>query len=318
MSGYPKSRNGPAQGTSIRFWGLAGLRGLSCMGVCLLGSCVWGSPGPVGKFEETAAFPAQATLGSATSIDSLSLSEEIPDENENVETYLDENCEDENQDSTEEDSSALIEWQESHGDQCYKSQRYRGFCQGPRRVPVPFGAEAALAQELGLGKLRTMYQLLAEPPDPNWVAAAFAETDDKKLMWPLPQGKYLRGYGMVGEGRNRHLHKGVDIGAEEGTLFFAVRDGIVAYSDNAIRGYGNLLAVIHPDGSVALYSHARALYLFAGQKVKRGQVLGEIGHTGFAQRPHLHFEYRVKGRPTSLRDKFEEHSNGSAIADNSR
>lgn len=318
MSSYPKSRNGPYKGMSIRFRVLATVCWLSCMGVCLAGSCVSGSPGPAGTFEGTTALSAQAPLHSATAAGSLCLADEIPDDNENIETYLDENSENENQDGLEEDSSALIEWRESRGDQCYTSKRNRGFCQGPRRVPVPYGAEAALAQELGLGERKTMYRLLAERPDPSWVAAAGAETDDEKLLWPIPEGKFLRGYGMVSKGRNRHLHKGVDIGAEEGTLFYAVREGIVAYSDNAIRGYGNLLAVIHADGSVALYSHARALYLFAGQIVKRGQVLGEIGHTGFAQRSHLHFEYRVKGRPTSLRDKFEERSNRSAMADTSQ
>jgi hypothetical protein len=305
MSSYPTSRIIPNKGIKGRFSVLAAAYCMGYMMACLSVSCVWGSPDKGGKLEGTTALSTQVPSRSATSVGAPCLSDEIPDEEENIETFLDENGR--NKAGSQEDGSALIEWRESYGDQCYKSKRNRGFCQGPRRVPKAYGTEAALAQELGLGEHRTMYRLLAEAPEPSWVAAAGAKTNIEKLLWPIPEGKVLRGYGKVGKGRNRHLHKGIDIGAEEGTLFYAVTDGIVAYSDNAIRGYGNLLAVVHPDRSVALYSHARALYLFAGQMVRRGQVLGEVGHTGFAQCSHLHFEYRIKGRPTDLQGKFAEY-----------
>jgi murein DD-endopeptidase MepM/ murein hydrolase activator NlpD len=110
--------------------------------------------------------------------------------------------------------------------------------------------------------------------------------------------------------RSHHDHEGIDIAAPEGSAIRAVQNGLVVYSDNALTGYGNLVIVLHKDGSVALYAHCRSTFVFAGQRVERGQVLGEIGHTGFAQGPHLHFEYRVNGY---ARDPLE-HFNDDFIA----
>lgn len=197
-----------------------------------------------------------------------------------------------------------IEWLPSRGYECYRSKRHKGFCQGPRRVPKPNGPEATFAKRLGLGEIKTAWQLLLKAPNSRWVEAARAKGVARDLRWPLPNAKVIRGFGKVGRGKRAHFHKGIDFSAEEKAPFYAVSDGIVAYADNEVRGYGNLLAVVHPDGSVAFYSHARALHLFAGQRVERGQVLGEIGHTGYARCAHLHFEYRVNGRPINARTKF--------------
>jgi murein DD-endopeptidase MepM/ murein hydrolase activator NlpD len=214
-----------------------------------------------------------------------------------------------NEEEEMEQNSAAVEWLESRGNECYRSKQNSGFCQGPLRVPKPHGSEAALADELGLGQVDTVSRLLTDSPEKSWVQAAAYEEEDEiviedKLLWPVPDGIRLRGYGKVGSGRRRHLHKGIDIGAEEGALIFAVERGIVAYSNNQIRGYGNLLVIVHPDASVAFYAHTRALYVFAGQRVRRGQLIGEVGRTGFARAPHLHFEYRKKGRPVNLGDVF--------------
>ena len=91
-------------------------------------------------------------------------------------------------------------------------------------------------------------------------------------------------------------HDGIDIGARVGELVRSVNDGIVAYSDNGVHGYGNMIMVVHADASVSFYCHHRANYVFAGQRVKRGQVLGEVGVTGISRGPHLHFEWHVNGR----------------------
>jgi len=108
------------------------------------------------------------------------------------------------------------------------------------------------------------------------VAAAGPDTEADSLQWPVPEGQLWRGYGRVRRGKFRRWHRGIDIGAAERTLFRAARGGLVIYADNGVKGYGNLMVVVHPDATVAFYSHARALYLFAGQKVRRGQVLGAV------------------------------------------
>ncbi len=182
------------------------------------------------------------------------------------------------------------------GRRCMR-RRGRFVCDGPRRVPEPHGAAAALAERLGIGTRRMASKILLEAPDPAWVAAVEGH-EDRSLLWPVPEGRLWRGFGYVRRGRQRRrIHKGLDIGAPQGSLIRSVNDGLVIYADNEVHGYGNLMMVLHADGSVAFYAHARRLYLFAGQRIRRGQVLGEVGHTGIAQGDHLHFELHVRGRP---------------------
>lgn len=226
-----------------------------------------------------------------------------------------------------------VQWLPSRGRECERGRRHRGFrfCAGPRKAPVPTGAAAELATKLGLGEKKTVSVVLREVAKPEWIAAAtpdpvraqiapreaLARSDagEPALLWPVAEGKFWRGFGRErvkgksakaarakgggkSKARGRH-HDGIDIGAPEGTPVLAVQDGLVLYADNGVRGYGNLLVTVHADGSVAFYAHFKALYVFPGQLVTRGQVVGEVGQTGYARGSHLHFEYRKDGR---LRD----------------
>lgn len=189
------------------------------------------------------------------------------------------------------------DWLPAHGRECASSGRGKGFCQGPRRVPAPHGADAELAKHLGLGTPDTAGDLMVDTPKPKWVEAAGPDRNET-LLWPVAEGMVWRGLQKAQRTKkhSRPSHKGVDIGAPEGSLIRAIKSGIVAYSDNGVRGYGNLLVTVHPDGSVALYGHCRAIYVFPGQHVAQGQVVGEVGHTGIARGTHLHLEYRERGR----------------------
>jgi murein DD-endopeptidase MepM/ murein hydrolase activator NlpD len=115
------------------------------------------------------------------------------------------------------------------------------------------------------------------------------------LRFPLDAAALWRGYATTRRGRRRHNHLGIDLGAPAGTPFRAADRGLVAYVGNDLRGYGNMALVVHPSGTVTLYAHARALYVRAGALVARGQVLGEVGATGFAHGAHLHFEVHEAG-----------------------
>jgi murein DD-endopeptidase MepM/ murein hydrolase activator NlpD len=195
-------------------------------------------------------------------------------------------------------------WLPTRGRECGRRARMRRYCQGPRRAPEPHGPEADLARRLELGELRTVSHLLRDPAPAAWIAAAPAE-DDTRLTWPVDDGRLWRGFGRPPKGaRFTRRHKGIDIGAPAGSLIRATRTGLVVYADNGIRGYGNLLITVHADGSMAFYAHCRALYLFPGQAVLRGQVIGEVGQTGIARGTHLHFEYREHGRPRDPLPRF--------------
>jgi murein DD-endopeptidase MepM/ murein hydrolase activator NlpD len=64
-----------------------------------------------------------------------------------------------------------------------------------------------------------------------------------------------------------------------------------------MEGYGNCTVVDHGNGLATLYGHQSQLLVTSGQQVHRGDLIGLVGHTGFATGPHLHFEVRVDGVP---------------------
>ena len=204
-------------------------------------------------------------------------------------------------------------WAPSRGRECGKhGRKARAFCQGPRKVPLPFGADAQRAQQLGLGTVKTVSHLLLAAPKPEWISAA-GEIDEPSMHWPVDIGKLWRGFEAKRPAKHRHRHKGIDVGAPKGTPIRAVQSGLVAYSDNEVHGYGNLLVIIHPDNSVGLYAHCQAIYVFAGQRVERGRIIAEVGATGIARGAHLHFEYRHKGFNRDPLKKFESVPCGGAV-----
>jgi hypothetical protein len=194
-----------------------------------------------------------------------------------------------------------------------RCQRRRGrrFCDGPRRVPEPYGDAAVRAAELGMGDRWTGAVLIAKAPPARWVEAAEGEAEST-LLWPVDgAGHFVRGLGRA-RGRRARPHQGVDLSAPEGTPVLAANDGLVAYADNELTGYGNVVMVIHPDGTVTLYAHLAEGRFFPGQAVRRGEVLGLLGNTGLSQGPHLHFEWRVGGRPRNPLPLFEGRPAGRA------
>ncbi len=186
-----------------------------------------------------------------------------------------------------------IRFEPSRGRDCHRYRR-KWVCEGPRKVPVAsdVAAKTQVALDL-LDSKKVGAKLLLGPPPEAWIAAAPSD-DEQTLRLPIDDGKVWRGPGRRGRG-----HKGVDLGAEEGTVIRAARAGIVVYSDNTVRGYGNLVGVVHADGSVAFYAHNLENHVAAGELIKRGQVIGLVGHTGLARGSHLHFELRRHGRATN-------------------
>jgi murein DD-endopeptidase MepM/ murein hydrolase activator NlpD len=96
------------------------------------------------------------------------------------------------------------------------------------------------------------------------------------------------------EGDTR-MHAGVDLRAPTGTAAHAAQAGTVVRAENA-GGYGNLVVVDHGNGVQSRYGHLSHIDVKPGDHVEAGEAVGEVGATGHATGPHLHFELRRNGR----------------------
>jgi murein DD-endopeptidase MepM/ murein hydrolase activator NlpD len=94
-------------------------------------------------------------------------------------------------------------------------------------------------------------------------------------------------------------HKGVDFSAPLGTKVKSSSSGVIDFVGRQ-NGYGNVVIVKHQNKITTLYAHLNSFEtgLKVGQKVLQGDVLGEVGRTGWATGPHLHYEFRIDGAPT--------------------
>lgn len=88
----------------------------------------------------------------------------------------------------------------------------------------------------------------------------------------------------------RKMHEGMDFTAKTGSPIYATGDGVVAKADNTASGYGNHIVIRHGFGYETLYAHLSKYKARAGQRVKRGDVIGYVGSTGRSEGPHLHYE----------------------------
>ena len=138
------------------------------------------------------------------------------------------------------------------------------------------------------------------PPEPP--AATPAPTppvqSGSAFQWPV-RGHVLAGYGS---GRDGTHNDGINIAAPRGAAVEAADAGVVAYTGNELRGYGNLILVKHPNGWISAYAHCDLILVKRGDKVARGQVIARVGSTGNVGEPQLHFELRRGNRAVDPRE----------------
>lgn len=89
------------------------------------------------------------------------------------------------------------------------------------------------------------------------------------------------------------FHEGIDIRGPEGTPVYAAADGVVVYSGDGIRGYGNII-LVKSDGLLTVYGHNKRNRVKKGEQVRKGSRIADLGQSGKASGPHLHFETRIK------------------------
>jgi len=101
----------------------------------------------------------------------------------------------------------------------------------------------------------------------------------------------------------RRFHQGQDITVPTGTPIFSPADGVVkrAYY---IGGFGNHIKLKHTSGYSTTYAHLSKIFVRHGQKIKRGDIIGETGNTGRSTAPHLHYEVHYRGTPKNPLDYF--------------
>ena len=194
------------------------------------------------------------------------------------------------------------------------------------RVMVGFKLEPKEAQPPGLGgpvsEDEEVKFLLTEDVENDDVLLAFdkgekqvlkklsSAKDNLKLLWsyfenknfiiegtpeiqPVP-GSILSGFGYrinPFTGREE-MHRGVDIPAPIGTKIRAPSDGVVVFVGRR-GGYGKILEIDHGNSYKTVYGHLHAFDVEVGDRVKKGDFIGEVGNTGRSTGPHLHYEVRL-------------------------
>ena len=96
----------------------------------------------------------------------------------------------------------------------------------------------------------------------------------------------------------RRFHAGLDLAAAAGTPIVAAADGKVISAGWA-GGYGRAVAIVHASGIETKYGHMSRIAAYAGEVVRRGDLIGYVGSTGLSTGPHLHFEVLKNGRPVN-------------------
>lgn len=91
------------------------------------------------------------------------------------------------------------------------------------------------------------------------------------------------------------FHFGMDFTAPTGTDIYVTGDGVVESVLSSKRGYGNHIIVNHGFGYKTIYAHLDHFNVRAGQKVRRGDIIGFVGSTGMSLAPHLHYEVELNG-----------------------
>jgi len=130
-------------------------------------------------------------------------------------------------------------------------------------------------------------------------AEQFAQSRSE-LVYPLIADRVSSKFGTRVHPIKRHRshHNGIDLAAPRGAHVRAVSGGKVIFAAS-YKGFGKLVSIAHDDNNVSLYGHLHEILVEVGQRVKPGELVGKVGSTGRSTGPHLHFEWRHKGKPVN-------------------
>ena len=176
-----------------------------------------------------------------------------------------------------------------------------------RDLPGRGGAESADTRPLSMSELSDQVERVARGVESR---TDYLDVVESELMSAqvrtalLPHNTPVTS-GFVGSGFGSRLdpfsgqmamHAGLDFAAPVGTPILAAAGGVVSLSEYN-PAYGNMIVVDHGNGLQTLYAHASKLQVRAGEIVRKGQQIAQVGSTGRSTGAHLHFEVHVNGAP---------------------
>jgi murein DD-endopeptidase MepM/ murein hydrolase activator NlpD len=161
----------------------------------------------------------------------------------------------------------------------------RGKRAASRRDPAPAAASAVASGKKGV------------PAQPSPALGQRKIHDLTALTSSPVPGAESSGFGWRSDPINdrRKFHKGTDFRAPRGTPVYAAGGGVVVQAGR-MGGYGNVIFIDHGNGVITRYGHLKKIAVDKDSVVVAGKQIGEVGSTGRATGPHLHFEVRLDGR----------------------
>ncbi|WP_112324156.1 DUF5930 domain-containing protein [Oceanibium sediminis] len=124
-----------------------------------------------------------------------------------------------------------------------------------------------------------------------------------KLPFAMPvkqSHRFTSSYGMRRDPKTggRRAHNGIDLAGSRGTPIEATGDGVVTFAGRQ-RGFGNLIKIRHAYGFETYYAHLNKIHVKTGDRIARGDHIGDMGTTGRSTGVHLHYEVRIGGKPVN-------------------
>jgi lipoprotein NlpD len=182
------------------------------------------------------------------------------------------------------------------GETVYRISRYYGVrtAEVIRANRIPDVSDVAIGTPLWIpgatrAPPRSALPLLASvPPPAGGDLRALAKREaELRFDWPV-RGRVSSGFGR----RGRRRHEGIDIPARSGTAIRAAEAGRVIHSGGGLGAYGTVVILKHSGRYSTVYAHNRRNLVRKGDFVEKGQVIAEVGRSGNASGPHVHFEIR--------------------------
>ena len=168
------------------------------------------------------------------------------------------------------------------------------------KLSIPLEVRTQTVQQLGFGEAEFLDINKNRAFEDFKLAKIYAVRSPR--AWTAPFAAAARGRVTSPFGTPRQYtpvtpisyHTGIDYGSPGGTPIYAVNNGEVAFVGKYVVR-GNITVLNHGLGVYTAYLHQSKVLVRVGQKVARGQKIGEVGTTGLSTAPHLHLEFRLRG-----------------------